>query len=116
MLLHRSSGDEAAQLSALFKEADPAKVEAAIRANPALEKPRPVEGMVEFGINSDGKDNDAIKRSFAGELAEDYVVITDGAEPAGYLWPALMLIAGLAVLAFMLSGFSKEAEPDAVDQ
>lgn len=116
VLLHRSNDAEAERLAALFKETDPTKYDALLSADPTLAKERPVEGMVEFGINSDDKDNDAIKRSFAGELADDYIVITDGAEPAGYLWPLLTLLAGLALLGFTLRGLGKEGEPDAVDQ
>jgi hypothetical protein len=115
VLLHRENQEEAQLLESLLDDPDPQHVEQVIATDPAFAQGRPVEGMIEFGINSDSNDIDAIKEAFGDSLADEYIVITDGARPAGYLWPLAALLAGLALLGYMLSGLLKPAEPDAVD-
>jgi hypothetical protein len=111
VLVHREDSAEAGLLMGLLQETDPAKAEATIKGNPAYTKERQVEGLIEFGINSDSGDTDAVKKSFGSELADDYVVISDGAKPAGYLLPLAGLLAGLAVLGYTLFGFIRRDPP-----
>ena len=106
VLLHRKNQGEAAQLAKLF--ALPAEKQAAeVAKDPSLEADHSVQGMVEIGMDSQGKQRDAVRGSFGDELSPDYVVITDGAEPSGYLWPLLALIAGIGILAMSLRGLAR---------
>lgn len=79
--------------------------------------PNPVEGMIEFGINSDGTETDALTQGLGERLAEDYIVLTDGAEPPGYGWNLLALLGGLALLGIMLFLMGRDADAnDPVDE
>ena len=117
VLLHRTSQADADKLTRLLDETDQAKVAAMIQQDKAFLAPNPVEGMIEFGINSDGGENDALKRGLGGRLAEDYIVLTDGAEPPGYGWNLAALLGGLLILGFMVFGMVADAgRNDPVDE
>jgi hypothetical protein len=117
VLLHRSSDADAAKLNGLLAIADQAQAAKMVESDKAFLAPRPVEGMVEFGINSDSAETDALSQGLGERLAQDYIVLTDGAEPLGYGWNLLALLGGLAILAIMLIGLVRGAGANpAVDE
>lgn len=117
VLLHRTSQADADKLTRLLDQTDQAKAAAMIQQDKAFLAPNPVEGMIEFGINSDGGENDALKRGLGGRLAADYIVLTDGAEPPGYGWNLAALLGGLLILGFMVFGMVADAgRNDPVDE
>ena len=117
LLVHRTNSAEASKLTQLLDQADPAKAAAMIQQDKAFLAPNPVEGMIEFGINSDGNQNEALEKGLGGQLAEDYIVLTDGAEPPGYGWNLAALIGGLLILGFMVFGMVADTgRNDPVDE
>lgn len=61
----------------------------------SVEIDRPINGLVEFGINSNSKETEKL-RSLFPRLAEDFVVLQDGKKPEFGLG-LFMLLAGCAV-------------------
>jgi hypothetical protein len=117
VLLHRTSDADAAKLTTLMDTQDEATAAAMLEQDKSFLAPNPVEGMIEFGINSDGNDTEALQQGLGGRLADDYVVLTDGAEPPGYGLNFLALLAGLLILGYMVYGVIRDAGAnEAVDE
>lgn len=105
IVLHRTNLEEAnAVKGALDARAEGKDLDPAIEKN--LMTARPVKGMIEFGIDSDDNIRDEMKRQMGDELAENYVVISDGAEPPGYGYSILFLIGGILLGLVSLGGFA----------
>lgn len=99
LLLHLEDPENAGAMSVISKMS-PERLAAEMKRDPVLTKVhKPVEGMVEMGMNSDSKDNDALRKGFGEDLSPNYVVLTEGREPIGYLGSTVMLGAGLLILA-----------------
>ena len=106
VLLHRENLKEAIDLSNFI--ALPVEKQISLLAtDKSLDAEHPVSGMIEFGIDSEDKQRDALNGAFGDELSSDYVVITDGAEPGGYGGPLLALFGGLVILAFSFLGLAR---------
>lgn len=117
VLLHRTSQADANKLTQLLDQTDEAKAAAMVQQDKAFLAPNPVEGMIEFGINSDSNQSEALEQGLGGRLAEDYIVLTDGAEPPGYGWNVVALLAGLLILGFIVFGMIADAgRNDPVDE
>lgn len=73
---------------------------------------RPIEGILEYGIESDSRDMEPVVSAFADRLASDYKVIKLGEEP-GSPWGYLVaLIAGLIMLGVVVFGSVREGSED----
>jgi hypothetical protein len=114
VLLHRTNKDEAAQLAAIVAMPEDKQIEA-LGKDPAYLVAHPVKGMIEFGMNSDSKSNDAVRSSFGDQLSPDYVVITDGAEPGSMITSVLVMLGGLLLLAITVFLMGRQGAGETVD-
>lgn len=75
----------------------------------------PVEGLLEFGIESDSKQTEAVSNALGEDLATDYRVIQLGAKPGSPWLGIVMTLVGILILlgsgAAMLRGGESKAEP-----
>lgn len=113
VVLHRTNKTEAELMTRAMDadEAKPGSVDPATIAKLLAEQP--VKGMVEIGIDSDGDIRTKLEAAMGDRLAPGYLVISDGAEPPGYGTSIAALLAGLALLGFILSTFIRGRAPAA---
>lgn len=117
VLIHTSDGALAAKLEKLVNAKTDAEAAKLLIDDEDYLKPRPVAGMLEFGINSDNADNKAVTSALGDKLASDYVVIADGKEPEGYGLNLVLLAIGLLILGVAVVAASRSANaPDPVDE
>lgn len=75
----------------------------------------PVDGLLEFGIESDDKELDAVTNALGDELATDYRVIELGAEP-GSPWGSLVAFCiGLLIFGAIIVGMIKGGDEEAAE-
>ena len=109
IILHRTNQAEANEINRLM-ELEKQKKPLDEATLDKVFAPHSVKGMVEFGIKSDDDLLEHLKGVMGDELAENYLVLTDGAEPPGYGWSLAALAGGLVMMLGLLIGLVSKGE------